>query len=129
MKIAQILAAAAVLVTALVNAQSNTDEHASHHPAAASAAATGLATEGEVRKVDKEQGKVTLRHGPIGNLGMPGMTMVFKVSDPKMLDTIKAGDKVKFAADNINGALTVTAIESLKVSRQHFASGATWQIN
>ncbi len=71
-------------------------------------------TEGEVRKVDKEQGKVTLKHGPIENLGMPGMTMVFKVSDPKMLDMVKAGDKVKFAADNINGALTVTAIEAAK---------------
>ena len=70
-----------------------------------------MTTEGEVRKVDKEQGKVTLKHGPIENLGMPGMTMVFKVSDPKMLDIVKAGDKVKFAADNVNGTLTVTAIE------------------
>lgn len=114
MKFAQILAAAAVSVTAFVHAQSNTDEHVSHHPAAASAAATRLAAEGEVRKVDKEQGKVTLKHGPIDNLGMPGMTMVFKVSDPKLLDMINAGDKVKFAADNINGALTVTAIEAVK---------------
>ena len=73
-----------------------------------------MTSEGEVRKVDKEQGKVTLKHGPIENLGMPGMTMIFKVSDPKMLDTVKAGDKVKFAADSINGALTVTAIEAAK---------------
>jgi Cu/Ag efflux protein CusF len=71
-------------------------------------------TDGEVRKVDKEQGKVTLKHGPIPNLQMPGMTMVFKVSDPKMLDAIKEGDKVKFAADKISGAITVTAIEAAK---------------
>ena len=69
-------------------------------------------TDGEVRKVDKEQGKVTLRHGPIANLDMPGMTMVFKVADPKMLDTLKPGDKVKFAAANVNGALTVTALQA-----------------
>lgn len=67
--------------------------------------------DGEVRKIDKEQGKVTLRHGPIANLDMPGMTMVFKLADPKMLEGLKEGDKVKFAADRINGAITVTAIE------------------
>ena len=73
--------------------------------------AGAAATEGEVRKIDKEQGKVTLKHGPIANLEMPGMTMVFKVADPKMLDAIKEGDKVKFSADRVNGAITVTAIE------------------
>jgi Cu(I)/Ag(I) efflux system protein CusF len=82
--------------------------------AVAYTSAAPTTTEGEVRKVDKEQGKVTLKHGPIENLAMPGMTMIFKVSDPKMLDTVKAGDKVKFAADTINGALTVTAIEAAK---------------
>ena len=71
-------------------------------------------TDGEVRKIDKEQGKVTLRHGPIVNLDMPGMTMVFKVADAKLLDTIKEGDKVKFAADRVNGAITVTVIEQAK---------------
>lgn len=81
----------------------------------AQASSTSTATtEGEVRKIDKEQGKVTLKHGPIANLEMPGMTMVFKVSDPKMLDSIKEGDKVKFAADKVNGAITVTAIERAK---------------
>ena len=69
-------------------------------------------TDGEVRKVDKEQGKVTLRHSPIANLDMPAMTMVFKVADPKMLETLKQGDKVKFAAVDVNGTLTVTAIEA-----------------
>jgi Cu/Ag efflux protein CusF len=83
------------------------------HPTAASATATAMA-DGEVRKIDKEQGKVTLRHGPIANLDMPSMTMVFKVADPKMLDTIKEGDKVKFAADKVNGVITVTVIQLAK---------------
>ena len=76
--------------------------------------ATAMTTDGEVRRIDKEQGKVTLKHGPIANLEMPGMTMVFKVADPKMLDGIKEGDKVKFTADKVNGAITVTAIEPAK---------------
>jgi Cu(I)/Ag(I) efflux system protein CusF len=71
-------------------------------------------SDGEVRKIDKEQGKLTLKHGPIANLEMPGMTMVFKVADPKMLDGIKEGDKVKFAANRVNGAITITAIEAAK---------------
>jgi len=54
---------------------------------------------------------VTLKHGPLTHLDMPAMTMVFKVADPKMLDTIKEGDKVKFTADRVNGAITVTAIQ------------------
>lgn len=68
-------------------------------------------SEGEVRKVDKAQNKLTLRHGPIENLDMPGMTMVFRVSDPKLLEGLKAGDKVRFHAEQPNGVLTVTAIE------------------
>jgi len=70
--------------------------------------------EGEVRKIDKAQGKITLRHGPIANLDMPGMTMVFKVADPKMLDALSEGDKVRFSADRVGGAITVTAIEAVK---------------
>ncbi len=66
--------------------------------------------DGEVRKVDREQGKLTLRHGPIASLDMPGMTMVFKVADPRMLDSLRPGDRVKFLAERVNGAVTVTAI-------------------
>ena len=79
--------------------------------AAGTSATAAPTTDGEVRKIDKEQGKLTLKHGRIENLDMPGMTMVFKVADPKLLDTLKVGDKVKFAAENVNGALTVTAIQ------------------
>ena len=69
-------------------------------------------TEGEVRKVDKDAGKITLKHGPIQNLEMPAMTMVFRVKDASMLDKVKAGDKVRFSADRIGGALTITQIDS-----------------
>ena len=76
--------------------------------------AQAQAADGEVRKIDKAQGKLTLKHGPIANLDMPGMTMIFKVADAKMLDDVKEGDKVRFSADRVNGALTVTAIEVAK---------------
>jgi Cu(I)/Ag(I) efflux system protein CusF len=68
-------------------------------------------TDGEVRKVDMDNKKITLRHAEIKNLGMPGMTMVFQVKDPAFLDKVKTGDKVRFTAEKMNGALTVTNIE------------------
>ena len=71
-------------------------------------------SEGEVRKVDKEAGKITIKHGPLANLHMPGMTMVFRVKDPAMLDRVKEGDKIKFVADRMNGWLTVTQMEPSK---------------
>jgi Cu/Ag efflux protein CusF len=74
------------------------------------AAAQGGMVKGEVVKVDKAAGKVTLKHGPIKNLDMEGMTMVFRVADPAMLDKVKAGDKIEFEADRVNGAITVTKI-------------------
>ena len=78
---------------------------------AASAFAQTL-TDGEVRTVDKATGKVTLKHGEIKNLDMPTMTMVFGVKDKAMLDKLKKGDKVKFAADkNAKGEMIVTAVE------------------
>ncbi len=78
------------------------------------AGATTEMTQGEVRKVDKENKKITLRHGEIKNLGMPGMTMVFQVKDPAVLDKLQPGDKVRFIAENAGGALVVTRIESVK---------------
>ena len=76
----------------------------------AHAQATDL-TEAEVRKVDKETRKITLKHGPIKNLDMPGMTMVFNVSDPKLLDKVQAGDKIRFAAVSEGGKYVVTEIQ------------------
>lgn len=67
---------------------------------------------GEVRKLDKDAKKVTIKHGPIKNLDMPGMTMVFQVKDAALLDKVKAGDKVKFTAEKADGAIVVTAIEA-----------------
>ena len=75
---------------------------------------SGAMTEGEVRKVDKDNKKITLRHGEIKNLEMPGMTMVFQVKDPAMLDMVKQGDKVMFRAEKANGALMVTEIQPAK---------------
>jgi uncharacterized cupredoxin-like copper-binding protein/Cu/Ag efflux protein CusF len=71
-------------------------------------------TDGEVRKVDKEAKKITLKHGEIKNLEMPGMTMVFQVKDPAMLDAVKPGDKVKFKAEKAGGAVVVTEIQVAK---------------
>ena len=74
----------------------------------------GQLAEGEVRKVDKDAKKITIRHGPIQSLDMPAMTMVFQVTDSAILDSVKVGDKVKFSADKIGGAYTVTHIEPAK---------------
>ena len=81
--------------------------------AAAQVAATDMA-EAEIRKVDREAKKVTLKHGPIKNLDMPPMTMVFQVRDASMLDNLKAGDKVRFSADQQQGAYVVTAVEKVE---------------
>jgi Cu(I)/Ag(I) efflux system protein CusF len=79
---------------------------------AASAFAQAALTDGEVRKVDKATGKITLKHGEIKNLDMPPMTMVFGVQDKALLDKVKKGDKVRFAADkNAKGEMIVTAVE------------------
>ena len=70
--------------------------------------------DGEVRKVDKDAKKLTIRHGPIENIGMPPMTMVFQVKDAAMLDKVKAGDKIKFAVEQGGGALIVNQLEVVK---------------
>ncbi len=68
-------------------------------------------SEGEVRRVDSAVGKLTLRHGPLANMEMPAMTMVFRVKDPAWLTQLKVGDKVRFVAERVDGNLTVTALE------------------
>jgi Cu/Ag efflux protein CusF len=94
-------------------AQAQTSDHSAHHGAAhatPAAAAAAEMTAGEVRKIDRNAAKVTLRHGEIKNLDMPPMTMVFNVRDKAMLDQVKAGDKVLFTAVNEAGKYTVTDI-------------------
>ncbi|OZA22353.1 MAG: hypothetical protein B7X93_12950 [Hydrogenophilales bacterium 17-61-9] len=71
-------------------------------------------SDGLVKKVDKGQGKITLKHGPLENMGMPGMTMVFRVKDAGMLDQVKPGDNIRFIAEQLNGALTVTKLDIVK---------------
>ncbi len=74
--------------------------------------AQGDAVQGEVRKIDETAGKITLKHGPIKNLGMDqGMTMVFRVKEPAMLKEVKVGDKVEFEAEQGASGYTVTKIQ------------------
>ena len=82
-------------------------------PAVHAQTRNGMA-EGEVRKVDKDAKKITIKHGPLQKLDMPAMTMVFQVKDPAMLHQVKAGDKIKFDAEKLGGAFTVTKIEPAK---------------
>lgn len=108
MKRTHLLSLALVIALGAPLSQVLADEHDGRH-----AASTAL-TAGEVKKVDKDTGKVTIKHGPIKNLDMPGMTMIFRVKDAAMLDQIKAGDKINFAADKVNGAFTLMQIEQVK---------------
>ena len=71
-------------------------------------------TVGEVKKIDKESQKITIKHGEIKNMDMPPMTMVFKALDPALLDKVKLGEKVNFTAEKRDGAIVVTAIEVAK---------------
>ena len=99
--------ALAVLTSLPVSAPSQATNHATSNQ---TQAATSL-TDGEIRKVDKEAKKLTIRHGPLENLGMPAMTMVFQVKDLAMLDTLKAGDKIRFIADKDGSSYIVTRLE------------------
>ena len=99
-----VLALSALPAAALAN---------THQTAQPTTAATEAAlTEGEVRKVDKDAKKITIRHGAITNLDMPPMTMVFQVQDPAMVDRVKPGDKIRFRADKVGGAYVVTSLEA-----------------
>jgi len=80
-----------------------------------SALAQGAAIDGEVKKVDEDAGKITLKHGPAKSLGMDEpMTMVYRVKDPAMLKQVKVGDKVSFEAENADAGYTVTKLQKAK---------------
>ena len=89
-------------------------EHKGDHHKEARAAPTGAMTEGEVKKVDKDTRKITIKHGEIKNLDMPAMTMVFQTNDPTLLDKVKVGDKIKFTAEKSKSGYAVTGIEASK---------------
>ena len=98
---------AGALLASPAYAQQTQGGHDAHHPDATLA-------DGEVRKVDKDAKKITIKHGEIKSIDMPPMTMVFQVKDSALLDKVKAGDKVKFQAEKVGGAYTVTKIEPVK---------------
>jgi Cu/Ag efflux protein CusF len=75
-----------------------------------SADAASSMSHGEIKKIDTAAGKLTIKHGPLDNLGMGAMTMVFKAQDPAMLSQVKVGDKIDFVAEEVNGALTVVKL-------------------
>jgi len=85
---------------------------AAGNPAAAQS--SEAMTNGEVRRVDKAAERITLKHEDIKNLEMPAMTMVFRVSDPAMLDQVKVGDKVRFAAEDVKGNVTLMKLEPVR---------------
>jgi Cu/Ag efflux protein CusF len=82
--------------------------------AGAPASAAEPSVSGEVTKIDESAGKITIKHGAIKNLDMEPMTMVFRVKEPAMLKEVKPGDKIKFEADRVNGAITVTEMKLAK---------------
>ena len=104
----------AALVTLAAPAQAQHHHAMQHDHGAAAKAMPGTLIEATVKKVDKAAGKLTLAHGPMENLGMPAMTMAFPVKNAAVLDQFKAGDKVRFRAEQINGIITLVAIEPLK---------------
>ncbi|WP_310567300.1 copper-binding protein [Hydrogenophaga sp.] len=112
MKLRVILSAGALAFTTFavnpVFAQMNMD-----HGKMGMAAMPGM-TDGEVRKIDKDAGKITIKHGDIKHMDMPGMTMVFVAKDKALLDKTSVGAKIQFMATNENGQMTVTDIQPAK---------------
>ena len=116
MKTIKTLAIVAALLTGLSLSYAASHAAAPSTPAApaAPAASTLPMATAEIRKIDLENKKITLKHGEIKNLDMPGMTMVFVVKDTAMLDKLAAGDKVMFTADKVGSTFTVMSIEKAK---------------
>lgn len=106
--------AATVSATAQAQAQTSGSANASTASGSTSGASASDMTEAEVRKVDKETKKITLKHGAIKNLDMPPMTMVFQVSDAAVLNKVEVGDKVRFKASGEGGKYTITELQSAK---------------
>jgi Cu(I)/Ag(I) efflux system protein CusF len=109
-----ILATALVAIAApALAADHNHGSHGKHDTMHNQAAAEAPLIEGLVKKVDKGAGKVTVSHGPLPN-GMPAMTMVFRVKEVAWFDQMKEGDKIRFKADQVNGAMTLVRFEPVK---------------
>lgn len=78
------------------------------------AGAKNALTDGEVKKVDKQAGKIVIKHGPVANLDMPAMTMAFRVNDAATLEQVKPGDRIRFQVERVKGAYTVMRVEPAK---------------
>ncbi len=89
------------------------DKHHSHADAVSAVSASHLA-DGEIKKINRDSKKMTIKHGDIKSLDMPGMTMVFQIRDTSLLETFKAGDKVKFVIEKLDGAFVVTSMQLAK---------------
>lgn len=110
---AGLFALATLATLATLPAQAAGD-HAGHNMAGHGPSGKMALVDGTVKKVDKAGGKVTLAHGPLTNLDMPAMTMAFKVKEAGWLAQLKPGQKIRFMADNVGGAMMVTHIEMMK---------------
>jgi Cu(I)/Ag(I) efflux system periplasmic protein CusF len=109
-----LLSVSALILAGIVALAAPQKAEATNHAMGSGTQTMSDMAEGEVRKVDKDAKKITLRHGELKQLDMPPMTMVFQVKDTVLLDKVKAGDKVKFRAQNASGAMVVTEIEVIK---------------
>lgn len=109
-----IFSTATVMAGAFSGSAALAQDHSQHMAGAETKVKADAMSSGEIVKVDKAAAKLTIKHGPLSNLNMPGMTMNFKVSKAAMLDQVKAGDKVNFVVEKLNGALTVTSLEVAK---------------
>lgn len=106
------LVIAVAMAAAAAAASAQEHAHAGHAaPAGAQQEGAQVLVDAEVKKIDKEAGKITLRHGDIPNLNMPGMTMAFRTRDAAMLDQVQVGDKVSFAADRVNGTIMIVQLQ------------------
>ena len=115
MKLTMKLAAAlgAWLALAAAPALAASHEHSGAHEHGAPGQPAGAAEEfidAEVRAIDRDNGKLTLKHGPIPRYEMAAMTMAFRVADPSLLSGLSTGDKVRFTLDKVNGRLVVSRI-------------------
>ena len=89
------------------------DNHMIH--AQAKATAPNVAwSEGVVRTIYRQDGQMTITHGPLVNLGMGKMTMTFRVKSPALFEGVKEGSKIRFVAESVNGELTIIALEPVK---------------
>lgn len=108
---AGILTSVALVLPLAASAQS---DHSAHHDGAPAAKSQSAMVNGVVQRVNKDAGSVTIAHEPLTNLNMPGMTMTFAVKERAWLNGLKEGNRIRFIADNVNGQLTVVALQSAK---------------